>query len=379
MTNSLMPLRVAMIGTGFIAGVHARSIAASPHLQLAGVFGRDGAKTAHFAQSHGTVAFPTLEGMLEAMHPDYVTLCTPHPTHLSLALQCLKAGVSVLIEKPLCCTAAEAEPCLALASERKLAVGVNFQMRLRPARQRMVHLVSQGCLGSLVRVSLDATDWFRSMAYYRSSPWRATWEGECGGLLMNQAPHDLDLLLSLVGMPERLIAEIANHGHEIEVEDEVMALLQWRGGAMGQLHLSTRESPGRHLVEIVGTQGSLRLEGDELTVIELGTDAGEYSQTTPETMKHPPITRREQEKHTDTEDRYRLVHENFRNHLLHGTRLICSAQEALDQVRFANALLLSAIRRKWVATPVASEEVDAVLAFLMKTRSIEAARQHFSL
>ncbi|HWL52766.1 MAG TPA: Gfo/Idh/MocA family oxidoreductase [Chthoniobacteraceae bacterium] len=372
--NRSHPVKVGVVGTGMIAAVHARAMAGAEGLSLCAVTGRNSQRTAAFAAEHGGTAHPSLAALLENAKPDYLVICTPHPTHGEIIRQALAAGVHVLVEKPFTVLAAEARQCLAAAKASGLLIGVNYQMRLRPVRQRMLQLVREGVLGKVVRVTLVSTAWFRSDAYYQSSPWRATWEGEGGGLLMNQAPHDLDFLISLLGLPETVDAALETAGHAIEVEDEATGAMRWENGAAGTFHFSTREAPGRFLLEIAGTRGTATLEGEELSLTRLAEDSADFSRTSTETMKAPAIAETTRWSLADTADRYRLMHENFRDALRGEAALHCSGEEALREVELANAILVSALRQCRVRLPIAPEETQRIHALLKQHRTLSKAR-----
>lgn len=368
--NRSHPLKVGLAGTGMIAHVHAAAIAAADGLSLVASCGRNRERTTAFVARHGGKGYDSLEGMLEAERLDYLVLCTPHPTHGEMVRQAVAAGVHVLVEKPFTVLAEDAARSLAAAKAANLLIGVNYQMRLRPIRRKLHRLIRDGALGNIVRVTLVSTAWFRTDAYYQSSPWRATWEGEGGGILMNQAPHDLDFLISLLGLPESVNATIETAGHRIEVEDEVTGLMRWTDGATGAFHFSTREAPGRFLLEIAGTRAVATLEGDELSLVRLQEDSEIFSRTSKEAMKAPAIAGETRWSLADTDDRYRLMHENFRDALRGEATLHCSGEEALLEVELANAVLVSALRRCRVRLPVAPAETASIYASLRKHRSL---------
>ena len=141
------------------------------------------------------------------------------------------------------------------------APGVMFQERSLPLYMKIKSMLQEGMLGDIRRVHWIVTDWFRSQAYYQSSPWRATWKGEGGGLLINQCPHNLDLFYWFMGLPERVTAHIdLGKYHPIEVEDEVHAFLAYPNGSSGVFVANTGEAPGTNRLEIVGEKGTLVLE-----------------------------------------------------------------------------------------------------------------------
>jgi predicted dehydrogenase len=221
------------------------------------------------------------------------------------------------------------------------------------------------------------------MSYYRSNTWRGTWSGEGGGILVNQSPHDLDLLLWALGMPSEVFAEINTAGHDIEVEDNVIAALKWRDGATGMLQLTTCEAPGRTLFEIAGTRGTLTLEGEKLKATELAEDSAQFNLTSkagPDGPRWPAPATKSSVTYDlpETEDGFMQMHQNFAEAIRKGAPLVCTGEEAAREVELANALLVSGVKRKWLSTSAASKEFDAVLAKLVEVKKLDAAKAYFA-
>jgi predicted dehydrogenase len=192
---------------------------------------------------------------------DAVIIATPHYSHPQVAIAALHSGLHVLVDKPLAVHVADGRRMLAAYHDPALRFGVMFQERSRPLHGTIKSMIQAGTLGDIRRVHWIVTDWFRPQAYYQSSSWRATWKGEGGGLLINQCPHNLDLLQWFVGLPGRVTAHLGlGKYHAIEVEDEVTAFLEYPNGATGVFSASTGEAPGTNRLEIAGEKGKLVLE-----------------------------------------------------------------------------------------------------------------------
>jgi predicted dehydrogenase len=241
----------------------------------------------------------------------------------------------------------------------------------------MHELIAGGVVGRVTRVTMVRTDWFRSMTYYRSSAWRATWAGEGGGIIVNQSPHDLDLINWLAGLPSEVYAEINTLGHDIEVEDDVVALLKWSNGATGSLHVTTNEAPGTNSIEIAGTRATLLYQKGKLRVTELTSDAREFSETTKEKMSGPPIMSVTGYEIPDT-DRFLKMSQNMVAAIRKGVPLVCPAEDGVKEVELANALLISGVKRKWVKTPPSRREFDSTLAKLIELKSLTKAKAHYA-
>lgn len=368
-------IKVGIIGVGFIGEEHLKALHDHERFDVVGLTDYSADLATTRAAQYGVPAYHDHKELLAQARPDYVTICTPHFSHIPIAIDALRQGAHVLAEKPLTVAASAADECLAVMQETGLTLGVGFVMRLHPAHRKLQELVQAGFLGDLVRVTLLRTDWFRSMAYYRSNPWRGTWQGEGGGIIVNQAPHDLDLLLWTAGCPAEVLVEINTSGHDIEVEDDVCALLKWPNGATGTLHVSTNEAPGRNYFELAGTRGTLRLEKEIVTATRLGVDSRHFSETTAERMTPPPVSEVITYEPLEGHQPFRLLHENFADALRHGAPLVCSAEEALQEVELANAMLLSGVSRQWVSLPPDRAAFDTALADLWVAGSLKKYHQ----
>lgn len=196
-----------------------------------------------------------------------VILCTPHRTHVPWALEALKSGKHVLIEKPVAADWRETEALCRLRDEAHRTVGVMFHLRTSPEYRTIKDLLQAKNLGRIGRVMWTMTAWYRDQDYFDGSTWRGTWEGEGGGVLLNQCSHQLDLLCWYLGMPSRLQASCAfGKYHQIEVEDEASLLLDYPDGPSAVFVASTGELQGENRLEIVGSEGALRLDGDGLRI-----------------------------------------------------------------------------------------------------------------
>lgn len=259
-----------LIGAGYIGEEHLRRLKGVPGARIAAVAGRDAARTAATAEKYAARAHPDLAGLLGDATVDVVVIATPHTTHAELAIQALRAGKHVLLEKPVAHRLSQAREITRVwkevrAAYPQLCYGVMFQERTQPIWRLLRELMQKRVLGRLIRATWIDTSWYRTMAYYGTADWRATWAGEGGGLLINQAVHRLDLYGWLFGQPERVRA-FGNLGkyHAIQTDDEVTILMEHAGGMTGQFITSTAEFPGTNRLEIVGEHGRLVWENGRL-------------------------------------------------------------------------------------------------------------------
>jgi predicted dehydrogenase len=283
---------------------------------------------------------------------DAVLIATPHYSHPQVAIEALRCGLHVLVDKPLAVHVADGRRMLAAHHDTTRCFGVMFQERCRPLYMKIKSMLQEGALGDIRRVHWIVTDWFRSQAYYQSSPWRATWAGEGGGLLINQCPHNLDLLYWFMGLPARVTAHIGlGKYHAIAVEDEVHAFLTYPNGATGVFVANTGEAPGTNYLEIVGEKGKLVLQQDTLTWFENAIETSVFSRTTPELFARPACTVRQVPVSAGGEGHVGVL-KNFCEAIRQGVPLLVSAAAAMGSLELGNAMLLSGLLQRPVDLPL---------------------------
>src|SRR5215831_18915334 len=222
---------------------------------------------------------------------DAVIISTPHYQHTTLGIAALNQGVHAMVEKPISAHKADAERLIAAHQRNpKIVFAGMFQLRSEPRYLKLQKLIQSGELGEVVRMSWIMTDWFRTEAYYASGGWRATWKGEGGGVLLNQCLHNLDVMQWLLGMPSKVrgFCQLGRF-HQIEVEDNVSAYLEYPNGATGTFVSSTGEAPGANRFEIVGTRGKIVLERDKLSFTRNEADMIKFSHTAKQGFVKPDI------------------------------------------------------------------------------------------
>ncbi|WP_127129184.1 Gfo/Idh/MocA family protein [Georgenia sp. SYP-B2076] len=222
----------AIIGCGDVSTIHVEAITAIPGIELVAVCDTDPDVLSAAASANDVPGFADHRQLLEEMHPDVVHICTPHHQHVQVAIDCLAAGVNVIMEKPLAHTRAEGERLVEAAESSRAKIAVCFQNRYNATSQAMRALLDSGELGEVLGASATVM-WQRSAEYYRAKPWRGRWETSGGGVLINQAIHTLDLLQWLVGDVTEVRGHAATHlfADVIEVEDTAEMVLTHEGGA----------------------------------------------------------------------------------------------------------------------------------------------------
>ena len=212
---------------------------------------------------------------------DAVIIAIPHYGHPDYAIKAMKAGLHVMCEKPAGVYTLQVREMMAEADKHpELKFGMMFNQRTNHIYRKVKEIMDSGELGAIRRTSWIITNWYRPQAYYDSGAWRATWSGEGGGVLLNQCPHNLDVLQWLCGMPVEISATCSvAQWHDVEIEDDVSAIFKYPNGALGTFITSTGIAPGTNRLEISGTKGKLLCEGDKLIWHKNEVDSQEWSRT----------------------------------------------------------------------------------------------------
>jgi predicted dehydrogenase len=289
------------------------------------------------------------EALIRSGLVDAVIIATPHYQHTTLGIAAFKAGLHVMVEKPISVHKADAERLIAAHRAKPGCLfAAMFQLRTEPRYVKIKRLIDTGELGPLVRVSWIMTDWYRTEAYYASGGWRATWRGEGGGVLLNQCPHNLDILQWLCGRPRavRGFCQLGRY-HAIEVEDNVTAYWEWASGATGVFVTSTGEAPGTNRLEICGTRGRLVLENNRLIFTRNETDMLAFSRSAKAGFARPEVWNIEIP-FDNAPAQHAILTQNFVDAILDGTPLAAPGEEGLASVsRRSNSPMRCSIPHSW--------------------------------
>ncbi len=345
-------VRLGVIGIGNIGKHHASYLKAGKvsRCELVALAGR----SPELAKTYpGLKIYESGEKLIKSGEVDGVVIATPHYQHTTLGIAAFEHGLHAMVEKPISAHKADAERLIAAHGKRKeLVFAGMFQLRAEPRYEEIRKLIQHGELGEIVRVLWIITDWYRTEAYYASGGWRATWKGEGGGVLLNQCLHNLDVLQWLVGMPAR-VRGFCRLGrfHDIEVEDDVTAYLEFPGGATGMFVTSTGEAPGTNRLEISGTRGKLVLEKDRLHFTQNEVPMTEFSRAAKTGFMKPAAKEREVPFENATAP-HAVLMQNFVDAILDGTPLLAPGEQGLQSVELANAILYSSLLGKTVELPM---------------------------
>lgn len=356
----MKPIRIGVVGVGGMGGNHSNNLLAGKvvNAELTAVADINPAAMDRFP---GVRHFACSEALIRSGEIDAIIIATPHYAHTTIGIDALQQGLHVLVEKPISVHKADCERLILAHQNPKQIFAVMFDIRTEPRFIKLRELVQSGELGTIRRINWILTNWFRSDAYYASSDWRATWAGEGGGILVNQLPHDLDLFQWIFGMPQRVrgFCQIGKY-HDIEVEDEINAYMEFPNGATALMTATTGEAPGTDRREVVGDRGRVVVHSDHLEFTRNEVLADEFCHTTPTRFNTPgtwditiPLKGKA--------GRHVEVIQRFVDAIQKGTPLIARAEEGIASVELANAILYSSMTEKTVELPLDSAAYEAFL------------------
>jgi len=349
-------IRVGVIGIGNMGSSHARQFAAGkvPGAALTAVCDINPQRLEWAKTRLGTDVglFANADEFFEAKCADAVVIATPHYDHPPLAIAAFEQGLHVLAEKPAGVYTKQVREMNEAAAKSGTVFSMMYNQRTNPIYQKVRDLVHSGELGELKRVIWIITNWYRSQSYYDSGGWRATWAGEGGGVLLNQDPHQLDLWQWICGMPKRVRA-FCYYGkyHDIEVEDDVTAYVEYANGATGLFITSTGEAPGTNRLELSGDRGKIVVEDDRLTFWRLRVSEREFNAAYKGGFGSPEVWKCEVPV-TGENSQHLGIFKNWINGILKGAPLLAPGHEGIRGLELSNAMHLSSWTDAWVDLPI---------------------------
>lgn len=354
-----MTPRVVVIAAGshIFRAAHIPAIAEAG-VHVAGVYDADEQRAAEVAAEHGWEASADLDALL-AVPADAAVVCAPHPLHADLVRRCLAAGRAVLVEKPLAPRLSDIDRIIAASADAGVPVAVVHQHRLRDEVAVARRMLRDGELGRIHRALVVASYPKRSV-YYTDTPWRGTWHGEGGGVLLNQGLHDIDLLVHMLGLPSRVAASLRTVAHPIETEDTADLLLEWDRGFTASVHITSAAALGENRLEVHGSAKSVRISSRGLEVRVARDDFDAFAAAPGGHFDAFPV-----------ED-WRLVVESGRgSHADVYADLVAAladrrapyttAADARDAVEVICAATIASDDGGWIALPVDPSRADAIL------------------
>jgi len=288
------------------------------------------------------LVFKDYKKMANTKYIDALIVTVPHYIHPEIAIYCFKHKIHVVVDKPAGVYTKQVKKMNAESKKAKTLFGMMFNQRTNCVYRKMREIIANGELGELQRVNWIITDWFRTKTYYDSGSWRATWKGEGGGVLINQCPHQIDLISWVIGEQPKTVNAFCQYGkwHDIEVEDEVTAFFTYKNGATGVFVTTTGETPGTNRFEVSGSKGKLLCENNKLFFYKNKVDSFKWCKIAKGSFDKPEVTVIEPK--TDGENLQHIaILRNFTNAVLKKEKLFVKGTDGINGVELMNAIELS--------------------------------------
>lgn len=354
-------VKLGIIGYGKIGSQHAGSIMKGmvPEVELTAVADIDPARleAAKKLCGENLKVYNSAEELIQSGSCEAVIVSTPHYYHPSMAIMAIEAGVHVLVEKPAGVYTKQVEEMNRVAAAHPdIVYCMDFNQRTNPLYKKLKDLIESGELGQVKRTIWIITDWYRSQSYYDMGGWRATWDGEGGGVLLNQNPHNLDLWQWMCGMPKRVKANVYYGKHRnIDVEDDVTALVEYENGATGCYITTVGDAPGTNRLEVDGEKGKIVIEDGKMKFYRLRVPEPEFNASYKGGLGKPEVWECEipvKGKYTS----HPGIISNFCNAIRKGDKPIAPGAEGILGLQISNAIHLSSwTGGGWVELPVDQE------------------------
>jgi predicted dehydrogenase len=379
-------VKFAVVGVGRMGRTHARLLSRGliKNAELAAVadISKDALTETKEVCKKDLRCFDTYRELAEGAEFDAVIIAVPHYFHVEIAKFFIERGKHVLIEKPISVTVKEAAEFNEFLKEKgvnqdgemqkngkknqKISVAVMYNQRTNPVYKKAKALIDGGALGEIRRINFIVTDWYRSDAYYKNNSWRATWNGEGGGLLINQCVHQLDILQWLVGMPKSIFARALTKGRDIAAENEVTAILRYEGGVFCSLSASGRELHGENRIEIAGSLGRLVIGKNSMKFISWNPSEPEVNARTVE--GYGGVKKRTRRYFYGIKGiadgifgQQRRITANLAAHILNGEKLISPARDGICALTLINGIYLSAWEDREIELPFDTDRYEKLL------------------
>ncbi len=363
-----MRIRTGIIGIGTMGQGHLKTLLNDvPSCEVVAVCDPDPKRLSE-AKEKGLLdesirRFPSYKELIDSGLCEAVVVVTPHPLHPEISIYAFRKGLHVLCDKPIGITVSGAEKMIAVWKGSKVKFSTMYSMRTSAVNKVIKDWIAQGRLGKISRADMVCTKWLRSQKYYDEQTWRGTWEGEGAGLLLNQAPHNLDLLYWWFGTAESISAQVSTRFHDIETEDEVEAMIKTKAGFPVRFYSSTGEAPGVDRIEIIGTRGTLVRDGSALVFHELENASDNVIRESAKGMVEIPCT----VKNVDvpqTERGHKIVFRDFFDAIMNNRpngSMIAPGDEGVHSLEWANAMLMSSVAGREIKLPLDRKKYDKLL------------------
>jgi len=347
------PIRYGVIGIGGMGANHAKKLQENK-IENAILTAVADSNVEYKNKYENIPFFENIDNFFDNKIIDAAIIATPHKSHIDLAKKALENNVNVIIEKPLAITSKKCREFINISQNHKAYFTVMLNQRTNPVYVKIKELINRNELGEVHRFQWTITNWFRTDYYYQTSSWRAKWESEGGGVLINQSIHQLDLCQWLFGMPDSVYTDLGlGRFHEIEVEDEVTSIFKYSNGLKGVFITTTGEAPGVNRLEIASDKGLITIQENNVTweKIDSSTEFIKNSKTLFDMPKSEKINfnfKVDLDQHVEHQ---RLI-QNFTNFLLGKENLYVNGKDGLNSVELINAMVLSGLEEKKINLPL---------------------------
>ena len=361
-------VKIGVIGVKGIGRTHINSIVSSENADLLAIadINEEAGKTA--ASNYKVEWYKNYEEMLELEDLDAVTICTPHFPHSQMALKALDHDKHVLVEKPMAISVSEADEMIQRSRKKGLKLGVVFQVRTMPINREIKRLIDSGEIGEIYRACIEAC-YFRTQAYYNRDAWRGKWATEGGGVLINQAIHDIDLMQWFLGRPIKIQGQIDTVYHDIQVEDLASATMLFENGAQGIFQASTIDPMQTKRLEVCGDKGKIELNGGARYAV-LKKTVKEYIASGEAWDNKQEFQWFEIKPKTEMISGHRAVIEDFAQAILSDREPSINGEEGRKALEILNAIILSSFEGKAVSLPINRKAYDDLLERLKKKQEL---------
>ena len=347
------PIRYGVVGIGGMGANHAKKLQENK-IENAILTAVADSNVEYKNKYENIPFFENIDNFFDNKIIDAAIIATPHKSHIDLAKKALENNINVIIEKPLAITSKKCRQFINFSQSFKAFFTVMLNQRTNPVYVKIKELINGNELGKVHRFQWTITNWFRTNHYYQTSNWRAKWESEGGGVLINQSIHQLDLCQWLFGMPNSVYTDLGlGRFHEIEVEDEVTSIFKYKNGLKGVFITTTGEAPGVNRLEIASDKGLITIQDNNVTweKIDSSTEFIKNSKTLFDMPKSEKINfnfKVDLDQHVEHQ---RLI-QNFTNFLLGKENLYVNGKDGLNSVELINAMILSGLEEKKINLPL---------------------------
>ncbi len=348
-------IKIGIIGIGNMGSTYCKFLSDGmvPEIKLVAVADRRESRRKWLTENfpNGISVFTEGTELIDSRLCDAVIITVPHYQHPQLSIYAMEHNLHVLCDKPAGVYTKQVREMNDVAQKSNVVFAMMFNQRTNCIYRKLHEMIESKELGPIKRVNWIVTDWYRTQAYYDSGSWRATWSGEGGGVLLNQCPHQLDLFQWLFGLPTKVRA-FCHEGkwHNIEVEDDVTAYMEFENGATGVFITSTADAPGTNRLEITFDRGKILCEDNKLTLWQLETSESQFRFQAKNGFDHPAYHVLEVATDGLNEQHIGVI-KAFAGKILHGTPLIAEGIEGIHGLTLSNAMHLSSWLNQTVSIP----------------------------